>query len=753
MRLWYETPAAEWVQALPLGNGHMGAMAYGGADGLFDLSENTCWSGSAQRQYLVDNAADYMSRARSLLSKKKYDEANVLLARCCGLNENYGTQVPMGRLFAGISKQPAESTRELNLNTGLNRDRLLYDGCEITRESFISNPAQVMGVRIAAKGSVLPQLRVWLEGWSQPSRTWRQGNDLFVRGRALENIHSDGLTGVEYYMRLRIITDGELSWSRRGILIDGASSLVLYLAAATNFFHDDLDDRCKGRIEAAEKAAWQQVSEEHCAEHSAWMNRCSLVLSKNQSSDLPTDQRIRKYRSDQSDFDLIALFFQYGRYLLLNSSRPDSPLPAALQGVWNDNRACRMGWTDDMHLDINTQMNYYPAEATGLSECTAPLFKWLRNTLVPNGTRMARELYGSDGWVAHTVSNAHGWAAPGWHIGWAFFTSGGAWIAAHIWEHYLHTDDTAFLTANFDVLYGAGQFLKSILTEDPISGCLVTNPSYSPENAFLYQGKIQHVTTGATIDTIICKYIFQALINGAKILACEDDFILSLPQTINRLPDFKVGSAGQLLEWNEDLPEAMPDHRHTSHLLSLHPFNLISPERTPELANAARKTIQRRLAGHAEDIILANWAGALLIIYHARLLDAQSAADFIKPMISFLSRDNLMITHEGPTTSETGGIYELDGNTGFTTGITEMLMQSCSGEVHLLPAVPDAWATGAYTGLIAEKGHSIDVSWDSQRVSATVTAAIPGQIVLRYKEQRHVLEVQKAGQYHVTFEK
>lgn len=754
LKLWYETPAAEWTQALPLGNGHMGAMAYGGAEGRFDLSESTCWSGAPQEKYLADHAGEYMHQARMLLTKQHVEEAESLLEKCCGIKENYGTQVPMGRLFAGICHEPLQGLRELDLSTGVATDTLTYETGVVRRESFLSNPHKAMFIRISGQaGAGLPQQRIWVEGWSQPSKTEWIGKDLVVRGRALENIHSDGLHGVSYTMRLRMETDGLLSWSRNGVLIDQATSLVICLTAVTDMYNQDPDSQCQMLLDKVQPMSWDAILAAHMEEHAAWMGRCSLTLPSGQSSTLPTDRRIAAYAKDPSDQALVALFFQYGRYLLLNSSRPDSALPAALQGVWNDDRACRMGWTDDMHLDINTQMNYYPAEVTGLSACSKPLFSWIRDALMPNGQMIARQLYGSPGWVAHTVSNARGWAAPGWEgCSWAFHVTGGGWIATHIWNHYLYTEDQTFLKEYYGVLYGAAQFLLSILSENPETGEWVTNPSYSPENAFLLNGTAHTITTGATIDTVVTKVVFQAVIKSAEILACEDAFVQTLRTVLARLPDFKVGRHGQLQEWNEDFEEALPDHRHTSHLLALHPFNLIHPEKSQVLESAVQNTISRRLGENAKDIVLANWAGALLILYHARLLDGEAAMAFIKPMITFLSRVNLMITHEGPTTSITGGIYELDGNTGFTAGVAEMLIQSHAGEIHVLPATPSDFLQGEFSGFIAQGGHRVDVKWDPDAVEVVVCGGGDGNLIIRYGNVKKTIHVQREQQVSLKFQ-
>lgn len=366
-------------------------------------------------------------------------------------------------------------------------------------------------------------------------------------------------------------------------------------------------------------------------------------------------------------------------------------------------------------------MNYYPAENTGLSACTLPLYKWIKDKLMPEGERVAEELYGKPGWTANIVSNAYGFAGAGLFDGWMYnilYPTGGAWITTHIWEHYLYTRDLAFLEEYYPVLYGCARFLASILMEEPDTHHLLPVPSYSPENDFCIDGKaVCGMCAGSTHDIVIVKYIFQCVIEASTLLQKEDDFVAELSRLLPKLPPFKIGKYGQLQEWYYDYEEANPDHRHISHVLALHPFNLITPEEEPEFGGAVRKTFERRLGDNAEDIIHANWAGALLIIQHARLLDGEKAGIFIQPMISYLSRKNLMITHQGPTTSETGGIYELDGNTGFTAGVAEMLLQSYSGNIHVLPAIPSSWSEGSYTGLVAYGGHRVSTAWNEKTVT------------------------------------
>ena len=649
----------------------------------------------------------------------------------------------MGRLTAGVEETPLRIYRELDLETGTASETLEFEEKTVTRESFLSNPDRIMGVRIRAQKGI-PACCVWVEGWSQPSNTkWDpKGQTLTVHGRALENIHSDGLSGVSYSMLLHYETDGTVSWNRRGLVIEGASKVTVWLAAATDLFEKDPDAACLKQVQRAMQKGWEEVRRDHLTEYQAGMKASSFSLPDVRAA-LPTDERIRAFAENGGDDGgLIALFFEYGRYLLFSSSRKDSALPAALQGVWNDDRACRMEWTDDMHLDVNTQMNYYPAENTGLGDCTAPLFGWIKNTLVPHGRKIAKQLYGKKGWCAHTVSNAYGFAAPGWDVGWGLTVSAGGWAAYQIWEHYLFTKDRAFLEEYFSVLYENAEFLAGILMEDPETGMLLPVPSYSPENSFLYEGERFCMTAGASFDVTVAKRSFQIVRCAAGLLGREDAFTDSLKEILEKLPPLQTGAKGQIMEWFLDYGEAYQDHRHTSHLLALHPFGLIDPAKDKKLAEAARISLDLRLGENAQDIVYANWAGALLILYYARLLDGEKAGEFVKPMIAFLSRENMMITHQGEITSVTGGIYELDGNTGFTAGVAEMLVQGYSDVIRILPAVPKSWKTGAFENLRVYGGHQVSAAWDETGVSVRILAGTDGEIRISClgKEQKFYAE-------------
>ncbi len=748
----YKEAATQWVEALPIGNGHMGAMVYGGQDGLYDLSENTCWSGKASVYPNSEKAKGAMGSARQLLLQGDIAHAEgLLMQECCLPKDNYGTQLPMGKLNVSIGGAVTAHARQLCLDTGVAKETLVVDGKEVIRESFISNPDKIMCVRVSAKGS-LPVCNVWVQGYSNPSKTVEGEHSLTVYGRALENIHSDGLTGVLYKVQMEIITDGVLMGGRDTTYISNATEIVLLIACHTNFFDEDYEAITQRTIERAKSRTYDELKSAHIKEHSELMGRFNFDLPKTQNSTLYTDERLERYKDDESDLDLIATFFKFGRYVLINSSRKDSVLPAALQGVWNDNRACRMEWTDDMHLDINTQMNYYPAHVTGIGECNLPLLKWIKNILMPNGTQTAKNLYGADGWVAHTISNAHGFSAPGWDVRWGVFVTGGAWVALSVWEYYKYTLDKDFLMEYYEVLLGCAQFLSSLLVREPKDGLLVISPSYSPENFYIPNGDTERsMCVGSTVDTTITKCIFNAVIDACKVLGKDDDVKLQLAQKMGEMPGYKIGKDGRFMEWLEEYIEAAEDHRHTCHLLSMHPFNMVDPKYEPHYKAAIEKSIDRRLGENAQDIVLANWAGALLITYYARLLEPEKAGDFIKPMMKFLARKNLMITHEGPLTLNTGGIYELDGNTGLTAAICEMLLQSYTDEVRILPAVPKSWSEGSFSGLVIPKGHRVACKWCGKTVRITVSPTVNDSLKLVYKDKTLAVSVKKGEDFTAEF--
>ena len=438
----------------------------------------------------------------------------------------------------------------------------------------------------------------------------------------------------------------------------------------------------------------------------------ALDLGPSPHPDWPLDRRLAAARAGEDDPALCALVFQFGRYLLIGSSRPESPLPAHLTGVWNDNVAARIGWTCDYHLDINTQMNYWIAESTGLGECAAPLFRWIAERLAPSGEQTAAILYGLPGWVAHIVSNAWGYSAPGWSTHWGFFPTGGVWVAMHLWDRYAYGGDRAFLAGQaYPALREAARFCLGYLAPEPEHGWLVGGPACSPENAYRRGGRAYAICLGPTVDRVLIDELFRHTAEAARLLGVDGELAGSLDAARAALPPFQVGQHGQLQEWLADEEEALPQHRHTSHLLGLYPFDQITPRDTPQLAGAAAVSMARRQA--AEGYEEGSWARNLLTLYDARLEDGAAAYRSLTTLFRVESENSLFM---GPRMAPFHA-YEMDYNTGAAAAIAEMLLQSKRGCLCLLPALPPAWPEGRASGLCGRGGFVVDLAWQNGRLA------------------------------------
>jgi alpha-L-fucosidase 2 len=427
---------------------------------------------------------------------------------------------------------------------------------------------------------------------------------------------------------------------------------------------------------------------------------------------------------------LVALYFQYGRYLTIAGSRDDSPLPLALQGLWNDGRAAGGPWTNDFHLDINTQQNYWAAEITGLGECQQPLFSFIER-LAASGRRTAAELYGAPGWVSHTVTNAWGYTAPGWGLGWGLHVTSGIWISLQLWEHFEYNRDVNFLEKKaYPILREAAQFFLAYLVEDPASGRLLSGPSDSPENWFLSpDGDQCSISMGNTTDRVLIEALFRICIEASEVLGTDDVLRRDLAAAREKLSPFMIGKHGQLQEWLEDFDEAVPSHRHTSHLIALYPERQITPRDTPDLARAAEVTIERRQA--ADGWEQTEWVEANLMAYYARLLRGDQALKHLRGLIGDASEHNLMSYSAGGIAGAEQNIYSFDGNSAGTAALAELLVQSTATEIELLPALPTTWPTGSVQGLRARGGYTVDIAWqDGRLTTATVTGPGPTRVRL-----------------------
>lgn len=745
--LWYTRPANRWLEALPIGNGRLGGMIFGGRDQeRLALSESTAWSGSFNSADVNPGAREHIPRIRQLLFDGRYVEARELCRKYLLVEaSSFGTNLPLPELqlnFQG-KKDYKDYRRSLNLDDAVIRVALQQGDVQFQREMLASHPDSVIAIRLMANRSGKISFDLGFGKSNLPVEVLSEGKDLLLmRGHAYEQLHSSGYDGVAFQIRVKVCLDGGTSSALdQSLQITGADAVTILVAVATSFMGKDPEEESRRILGQALRKSYSELKRDHIADHQNLFRRMSLHLgtSSDEVISQPTDVRRKRLEEGTADPELLALFFQYGRYLTIAGSRVDSPLPLALQGIWNDGLASSMGWTDDFHLDINTEQNYWAAEVGNLSECQTPLWGFI-DGLRQSGHRTAQEMYGAPGWVCHTVTNAWRYTAPGGGLGWGLFVTGGVWIALQMWEHYVFTRNVEFLKARvYPVFREAAQFFLAYMIPEPKHGWLVTGPSDSPENWYLTpDGQRCAESMGNTCDRVLVYALFSKCIESSLILGVDEGFRSRLEEARSKLPPFQIGRHGQLQEWLEDFEDADPNHRHTSHLISLYPEDQISPRTTPALARAAEITLQRRM--NAPNWEQSEWGRANLILYHARLLKGDLACKYLNGLLIRATDDNLLTFSSGGIAGAEQNIFAVDGNTAGTAGIAEMLLQSHGGELHLLPALPAAWPTGAIHGMCARGGYSVDMKWkDGALLSASIYSQRPGRIPVRYSDQ--VLEV------------
>jgi alpha-L-fucosidase 2 len=741
--LWYARPAERWLEALPIGNGRMGAMVFGGAKlERIALSESTAWSGAPATGEVNPDALPHLQEMRELFFMGKYDEAQALCKKYLpGHAKNFGTNLPLPELqFAfGHIDEATDYRRLLNLDSAVARVSFRSGGARFTREFLATNVDRVLAIRLTCSQPGRIGFRLSFGTTSLPCTIHSAGDDtLVLEGHCYEHMHSSGHDGVALQIRTRILAEGgRVSSSEQALEVDGANAATILLAIGTSYQDEVPEARCKQALLDASSKSFAELRRAHIADHQAIYRRVALDLgaSPAPARRQPTDVRRRSLENGAHDPELLALFFQYGRYLSIAGSRADSPLPLALQGIWNDGLASSMGWTDDFHLDINTQQNYWPMEVCNLSECQTPLFDLIEQ-LRTAGRSTAKQMYGAPGWVAHTVSNPWGFTAAG-SPGWGIFVTAGVWIALQMWDHYTFTGDIEFLRVRaYPVLREAAEFFLAYMVPEPKHGWLVTGPSDSPENWYIAPtGSHLAESMGNTCDRVFVHALYSTCIEASTTLSVDASFRSRLEEARAKLPPFQIGSHGQLQEWLEDYEDAEPNHRHTSHLVSLYPEHQISPRTTPELARAAEVTIQRRItAPHWEQ---SEWGRANLVVYHARLLKGDDAHKYLVGLVARAADDNLLTYSSGGIAGAESNIFAIDGNTAGTAGIAEMLIQSQAGEIELLPALPGSWPTGSVRGLCARGGYVVDIAWRNGGLfAASITSRLGGTTPVRYGDRR-----------------
>jgi alpha-L-fucosidase 2 len=774
LKLWYKTPAdasvpddkngwkddPEWLKSLPLGNGSLGVMVFGDVNReRIQLNEETMWSGSPDDN---DNpeAPKYQVKIRQLLFEGKYREATELTNKkqiCKGVGSGYGNgaKVPfgcfqtLGDLWIDWDKKSDYQNyyRELDLSEAVARVRYTQDGVNYTREIFTSYPEQVMVAKFTADK---PGQISFSCAMTRPERyrTFSEDNQLMMAGSLSDGKGGDGL---EYMARLKAMNkNGTVVYSDSVVSVKNADEVVLLLSASTNYKLKypeykgrDYKNITLKNIEKASGKDYKELLKSHIADYSQYFNRVSINLDNNTKDTIPTDQRVQLFKETKNDAHLYELVFQYGRFLLISSSRPGT-MPANLQGIWANK--IQTPWNGDYHTDVNIEMNYWPAEVTNLSEMHLPMFDLIASLVEP-GSKTAQVQYNSKGWVVHPITNVWGYTSPGESASWGMHTGAAAWICQHIGEHYRYTGDKEFLKKMFPVLKGAVEFYMDWLISDPKTGKLVSGPAVSPENTFIApDGSKSQISMGPTHDQEVIWQLFDDFAMASKELAVNDDFTASVEKAKNQLAGPQIGSDGRLMEWAQEFPEVEPGHRHISHLFAVHPGSKINRFQTPELAEAASKSLDYRIAnggGHT------GWSASWLVSQYARLHSAEKAKTSLDVVLAKSTSPNLFGLHPP---------FQMDANFGTTAAIAEMLLQShvldSKGQfiIDLLPALPDSWSSGEVKGLVARGGFVVDLVWkDGQLKHVRIQSRLGKPCILNYKEKNIELTLTKEGEI-LTFD-
>jgi alpha-L-fucosidase 2 len=728
--LTYRQPSTTWMGSLPLGNGRIGAMVYGGtAVETIALNEVTMWSGQPDPEVNNLCGKERLKEIRDAFFHGDVAKGNDLGTKyLSGHDRSFGTHLPMGDLlvkFRGHDEAPTGYLRRLALDRALADITYHIGTTRYSHQYFCSNPAQVFVARYTASTrhglSATLSMRML-----RHSTVTASGRQLEIAGDARFDKFGEG--GVKFLSIVRVVNDGgTVTASGDSLIVEGANALTVVVDIRTNYQNPDYEALCRSTVDKAAAQPYEEEKLAHIRDFSRLYRRMNLYLGPTTTS-LTTDEMFQRAKKGETLPAFDALFFKYGRYMLLSSSRANSPLPANLQGIWNDNLACNMPWTCDYHLDINIQQNYWSANIANMAECNTPLFRYL-DMLAKYGHETARKVYGCDGWVTHTVNNVWGDTAPGGGVGWGLHVTAGAWMATQLWAHYDFTRDRDWLQREgYPLIKQTAQFFCDYMVTDPATGYLVSGPSISPENTFrMADGNVFCLSMMPTIDRAVIYDTYHACIEASRLLSVDADLRARLEKDIQRLPPYKVGKDGALMEWMLDVYRNDAAHRHASHLVALYPLGQISPEKTPELARSCERFLDLQTkSGAWEDT---EWTRGNMMNFYARLKKGNEAYDALKGLYRGFMRENLMTVSPAGVAGAQEDIFSFDATEAAVSGTCEMLLQSYDGLLDFLPALPDAWATGSISGICARGGIVADMTWKNRRVTSVALKSTTTQRV------------------------